>query len=93
MTPPEPAHADVPVLTEVLDDTPVAAAPVLDAAAREALALDLERELLERLGPELERVTARALDRVRADLTVSVLQMVREAVAAAVREFPVPRRD
>ena len=66
---------------------------MLDAAAREALALDLERELLERLGPELERVTARALDRVRADLTVSVLQMVREAVAAAVREFPVPRRD
>ena len=93
MTPPEQAHADVPVLTEVLDDTPVTAAPVLDAAAREALALDLERELLERLGPELERVTARALDRVRADLTVSVLQMVREAVAAAVREFPVPRRD
>ena len=93
MTPPDPAHAEVPLLTEVLEDTPVAPAPVLDAAARDALALDLERELLERLAPELERVTARALDRVRADLTVSVLQMVREAVAAAVREFPAPRRD
>jgi hypothetical protein len=94
MTPPEPAEPDVPVLTQVVDDTPGAAAPPLDLAALEALALELESALLERLGPELDRVTARALDRVRADLTVSILQMVREAVAASVsRELAPPRRD
>ena len=93
MTPPEPAQADIPVLTEVLEDTPAAAPPALEAAALDALALELERALLERLGPELDRVTARALDRVRADLTLSVLQMVREAVAVSVmRELSGPKR-
>jgi hypothetical protein len=94
VTLPEPAEPDVPVLTQVVDAPPGAAAPPLDLAALEALALELERALLERLGPEMDRVTARALERVRADLTVGILQMVREAVAASVsRELAPPRRD
>jgi hypothetical protein len=79
---PEPHEADVPVLTQVVEEMP-APAPGLDHAAPEELALQLERALLERLGPEVERVTARALDKVRAELTISVLRMVREAVAQA----------
>jgi len=94
VTAPEPQQGDVPVLTQVVEDVPAAPAPALDAAALDALALQLERALLERLGPEVERVTGRALDRVRADLTLSVLRMVREAVAASVsQELAVPKRD
>lgn len=84
-----------PVLTEIVDD---ARAPrrAVDAAALEALARALERAVLERLGPEIDRVIqekltrtlnhvlGQALDGVRAELTVSVTQMVREAVAASV---------
>ena len=87
---PEPHEADVPVLTQVVEDMPAAPVPALDDAAPEELALQLERALLERLGPEVERVTARALDKVRAELTVSVLRMVREAVAQA---LAAPKRD
>jgi hypothetical protein len=87
---PEPREADVPVLTQVVEETPAAPAPAIDDAASEEIALQLERALLERLGPEVERVTARALDKVRAELTVSVLRMVREAVAQA---LAAPKRD
>ena len=87
---------DVPVLTEVIDEEARRPAPAFDAAALEALAHELERAVLERLGPEVERVIeekiartlsgvlGQALDGVRAELTVSVIQMVREAVAASV---------
>jgi hypothetical protein len=95
VTPPEQG-ADVPVLTQVVEDFPAASAPIrsLDAGALDALALELERALLERLGPEVERVTARAFDKVRAELTLSVLQMVRDAVAASVsKELALPKRD
>ena len=87
---PEPHEADVPVLTQVVGELPTAPAPALEDAAPEELALQLERALLERLGPEVERVTARALDKIRAELTVSVLRMVREAVAQA---LAAPKRD
>ena len=104
MSLPEPREAEVPVLTQVvLEDEPAApaaasvdAAPpaASDAAALDALSLQLERELLERLGPEIHRVTARALDKVRAGLTISVLQIVHEAVAASVaKALNTPRRD
>jgi len=85
----------VPVLTEVVTETP-RARPAVDAAALEALARELERAVLARLGPEVDRVIeerlgrtlqkvlGQALDGVRAELTVSVTQMVREAVAASV---------
>jgi hypothetical protein len=62
VTLPEQQHAEVPVLTQVVEELP--AAPV-DA---EALARELERAVLERLAPEIERVVA---------------QIVREAVAQA----------
>jgi hypothetical protein len=62
VTLPEQHDAEVPVLTQVVGELP--AAPV-DA---EALARELERAVLERLAPEIERVVA---------------QTVREAVAQA----------
>lgn len=90
-----PADADVPVLTQVVEDLPVepatppapaARAAHVDQNALDALADQLEHALLERLGPEIDRATARALNAVRAELTVSVMRIVREAVAAAVAQ-------
>ena len=87
--------ADVPVLTEMVSEERQPRKAV-DAAALEALARELERAVMSRLGPEVERVIeeklgrtlntvlGQALDGVRAELTVSVTQMVREAVAASV---------
>ena len=89
------ATGEVPVLTEVVSDER-APRRTVDGAALEALARELERAVLERLGPEVHRVIeekiahklnavlGQALDSVRADLTISVIQMVREAVAASV---------
>jgi hypothetical protein len=66
----------------------------VDEAAFDALADQLEHALLERLGPEIDRATARALNGVRAELTVSVMRIVRESVAAAVAQtLRVPKRD
>jgi hypothetical protein len=90
-----------PVLTEIVDDSRAPRGTV-DAAALEALARALERAVLERLGPEIDRVIqekltrtlnhvlGQALDGVRAELTVSVTQMVREAVAASVAHALAP---
>ena len=89
-------EAEVPVLTEIIDDSPLARRPTFDAAALEALARELERAVLERLGPEVDRVIeeklartlsallGQALDGVRTELTGSVTNMVREAVSASV---------
>jgi hypothetical protein len=89
------AVGEVPVLTEIVNDER-GRAPAMDKAMIEALARELERAVLERLGPEVHRVIeekiasklnvvlGQALDSVRADLTISVIQMVREAVAASV---------
>jgi len=93
---PAPQDADVPVLTEIVEDDSVRRAPAFDAGALEALAQELERAVLERLGPEVDRVIeeklartlnavlGQAMDGVRTELTGSVTQMVREAVAASV---------
>jgi hypothetical protein len=87
-------RADVPVLTQIVDDAPPARPPAVDGATLEALARQLERAVLERLGPEIDRVTALALSGVRAELTASVSRMVREAVAASVAQaLAVPKRD
>jgi len=87
-------RADVPVLTQVVEDAPDLQPPAVDAAALEVLARELERAVLERLGPEFDRVIGQALDGVRAQLTVSVTQMVREAVAASVAQaLALPKRD
>jgi hypothetical protein len=86
--------ADVPVLTQIVEDESALAPPALDGAALEALARQLEQAVLERLGAEIDRVTAGALNGVRAELTVSVTQLVREAVAASVaKALAVPKRD
>ena len=93
---PAAAEADVPVLTEIVDDDSARRAPAFDATALEALARELERAVLDRLGPEVDRVIeeklartlnavlGQALEGVRTELTGSVTQMVREAVAASV---------
>src|SRR3954469_4356219 len=96
-----PAMADreprVPVLTEIVADSRRPRA-TMDAATIEALALELERAVLMRLAPEVDRlieekfartlgqVLGQALDGVRAELTISVTQMVREAVQASVAQ-------
>jgi hypothetical protein len=86
----------VPVLTELAEDAFAPRRATMDRATLEALARELERGVLERLGPEVDRLVEEKLARtltealgaslegVRAELTVSVRQMVREAVAASV---------
>jgi hypothetical protein len=96
----------VPVLTEIVDEEAGVRSPAVSAAALEALARNLERAVLARLGPEVDRVIEErlartlskvlglALDTVRAELTVSVNQMVREAVAASVAHaLALPPKD
>ena len=88
------ADGEVPVLTDVVAEESLSPRPV-DEAALEALARALERTVLERLGPEVDRIIeerARALNtalgeavvEVRAEIALSVQQTVREAVAASV---------
>jgi hypothetical protein len=86
---------DVPVLTEIVEDE-AGRRPTVDGPALEALARELERAVLERLGPEVDRVIeeklaknlnqvlGQGMDGVRAEITVTVRQMVREAIAASV---------
>jgi len=92
---PERAPGEVPVLTEVVADELAKRRTGIDRAVLEKIALDVERAVLARLGPELERVVnenlhraldtalGKALDAVRAELALSVRQMVREAVASS----------
>lgn len=71
----EGSPEDVPLLTEVADAAP----PALSAPAAEgALAADLERALLARLAPDLDR----RLAVLRAELEKELRRAVREAVAA-----------
>jgi len=87
-------RTDVPVLTEIVHEEAAPRAPTVDAAALEALARQLERAVLERLGAEIDRVIGPAFDDVRAQLAVSVRQTVREAVAASVAQaLALPKRD
>jgi AcrR family transcriptional regulator len=94
--------SDVPVLTEVVDDE-AHRRPAVAPEALEALARELERAVLARLGPEVERVIAQklshvlssslvgqSLDGMRAELRQSVTQLVREAVAASVARALAP---
>jgi hypothetical protein len=87
-------NGEVPVLTDVVTEESVSRRPV-DDATLEALARALERTVLERLGPEVDRIIeerARALNTtlgeavvaVRAEIALSVQQTVREAMAASV---------
>jgi hypothetical protein len=94
VTVPEQEEAEVPVLTEVVEEAPAAPAAAGDTAAHDALALELEAALLERLRAEIDRMSALALERVRAELTGSLREMVREAVSASLaRTRRGPERD
>lgn len=74
----EAAQEEVPLLTEIAD--PAAPAPgAAEALDEEALAADLERALVARLAPELDR----RLTVLRADLEKELRRAVREAVAHA----------
>ena len=91
----DPAQADseLPVLTEIVDDER-APRRAVDAAALEALARELERAVLARVAPELERIVSQALEGAHAELKNSVTQMVREAVAASVAHaLALPKQD
>ena len=93
---------DVPVLTEVVDEE-ARRRPAVTPEALETLAHELERALLARLGPEVVRVMEQKLSRVlsaslvsqsvdgmHAELTQSVTQLVREAIAASVARAVAP---
>jgi hypothetical protein len=89
----EPGGADLPVLTEIVSDER-APRRAVDAAALEALARELERAVLARVAPELERIVGQALEGAHAELKKSVTQMVREAVAASVAHaLALPKQD
>jgi len=99
---PASGEADVPVLTEIVDDERAQRGPAVDPQALEALAQELERAVLERLGPEVDRVIEEKLSRalnavvgqsvegMRSELARNVTQMVREAVAASVARALAP---
>ena len=83
---------DIPVLTEIVDprDIPAGGAlpggPALEeieAAVLEKVFADLDRALESRLNRTIGEVVEQAMDGLRADLSVHVRQVVREAVAAA----------
>jgi hypothetical protein len=76
---------DVPVLTEVVREESTAP-PMPDHVALEALAREIERVVLQRLGPEVDRVMDQAFDAARGDLKASVTRIVREALAASLAE-------
>jgi hypothetical protein len=95
------ADGEVPVLTDVVTEESSSRGPV-DDAALEALTRALERTVLERLGPEVDRIIearARALNtalgeavvEVHAEIALSVQQAVREAVAASVASALQPK--
>lgn len=91
----DPAQPDteLPVLTEIFEDER-APRRAVDGAALEALARELERAVLERVAPELERIVGQALEGAHAELKRSVTQMVREAVAASVAQaLALPKQD
>ena len=76
---------EVPVLTEVVSEEPIAPRAT-DHLALEALAREIERTVLQRLGPEVDRVMDQALDAMRAELKASVTRIVREALAGSLAE-------
>ena len=72
------AVEEVPLLTEIVERDPKAAAPK-EAPAEEMLAADIERVLVVRLVPELNRQIAG----MRSELEKELRRAVREAVAHA----------
>src|SRR6185312_13754004 len=67
------ADSKVPVLTEVVAEVRQAR-PVVDAAALEALARELERAVLARLAPEVDRVIEEKLARTLSEVLGQALE-------------------
>ena len=93
---------DVPVLTEVVDED-ARRRPAVTPETLETLAHELESALLARLGPEVVRVielklsrvlssslVGQSLDGMRTELTQSVTQLVREAIASSMARALAP---
>ena len=89
---PVSADDDVPVLTEIVDPA-AKSVPTFDHAALgveietavlEKLLVELDRALEQRLGRTIADQLEQLMDSLRAELSISVRQMVREAVAASV---------
>ncbi len=72
------SQQEVPVLTEVVEPDASAALPPADVRS-DAFAADVERALIARLAPELDR----RLASLRAELEKEMRRAVREAVAHA----------
>jgi hypothetical protein len=93
---------DVPVLTEIVTEERALRRPV-DDATLEALTRSLEQRLLERLGPEVQRIVEerlartlattldQAIEGLRSEIRLNLQQMVREAVAGCVASVPPPK--
>lgn len=74
------SQEEVPLLTEVVD--PVApAATGIPPEELEALAVKLERMVLEQIGPEIDRIIASAHENLKSEIKAGVHRSVREALA------------
>jgi hypothetical protein len=98
--PPPPAEDDFPVLTEVVDPElalqpaavsapaapadPAQIAALLETAVLDKLLPELERTLDQRLARNISELLEQVLHGLRAELSVSVRRMVRDAVSVAV---------
>ena len=86
------ADDDIPVLTEIVDPEalPVADgqahAEALEAAVLEKLLAELDRAVQSRLNRAIGEVVEQAMDGLRVDLSVRVRDVVRDAVAEALRK-------
>jgi adenosylcobinamide amidohydrolase len=77
------AVEEVPLLTEIVEQDPAAAAASAASAARdEALATDIERVLVVRLIPELNKQIAGLRSELEKQLRRSVREAVEHALAA-----------
>jgi hypothetical protein len=94
---PEPASAspapesedDIPVLTEVVEPAASlteAQVAQIEGAVLEKVLAAFEGTLGERLGRTVSDLVTQAADGLRADLSVSIRDMARDAVAAAVKQ-------
>ncbi len=85
--------ADIPVLTEIIDPDLVPAAETLDqealvsrieAAVLEKMLAELDQALEQRLGRAIGDLLEQSVHGLRAELSIRLRQMVREAVATSI---------
>jgi len=71
---------EVPLLTEVVDAV-APPAPSITPEDLEALAVKLERMVLEQVGPEVDRIIETAHANLKSEITAGIHRAVREALA------------